>query len=71
MGGSTFNHENLLQRQFEEIHESFEPRKFGAIRYIGTYLVRLTSEEVGHWTLPYIRDQIIELVNESLLVAVL
>ena len=28
-------------------------------------------EEVGHCMLPYIRDQILELVNESLLVAVL
>ena len=29
------------------------------------------TEEVGHCMLPYIRDQILELVNESLLVAVL
>ena len=29
------------------------------------------AEEVGHCMLPYIRDQILELVNESLLVAVL
>ena len=28
-------------------------------------------EEVGHCMLPYIRDQILELVNETLLVAVL
>ena len=27
------------------------------------------SEEVGHCMLPYIRDQILKLVNESLLVA--
>ena len=30
-----------------------------------------TPEEVGHCMLPYIRDQILELVNESLLIAVL
>ena len=29
------------------------------------------AEEVGHCMLPYIRDQILELVNKSLLVAVL
>ena len=29
------------------------------------------AEEVGHCMLPYIRDQILELVNETLLVAVL
>ena len=32
---------------------------------------RLQPEEVGHCMLPYTRDQILELVNESLLVAVL
>ena len=26
-------HENLLLSRFREIHENFEPRKFGAIRY--------------------------------------
>ena len=31
----------------------------------------IKSEEVGHCMLPYIRDQILELVNETLLVAVL
>ena len=31
----------------------------------------LCLEEIGHCILPYIRDQILELVNESLLVAVL
>ena len=31
----------------------------------------LKAEEVGHCMLPYIRDHILELVNKSLLVAVL
>ena len=31
----------------------------------------LKAKEVGHCMLPYIRAQILELVNESLLVAVL
>ena len=35
------------------------------------YKTLLDPEEVGHCMLPYIRDQILELVNESLLVAVL
>ena len=33
--------------------------------------IYLGPEEVGHCMLPYIRDQILKLVNESLLVAVL
>ena len=37
----------------------------------GTTYGTLQAEEVGHCMLPYIRDQILELVNESLLVAVL
>ena len=32
---------------------------------------RMISEEVGYCMLPYVRDQILELVNESLLVTVL
>ena len=38
------------------------------------YRLRLAisiSEEVGHFMLPYIRDQILELVKESLLVVLL
>ena len=31
----------------------------------------LETEEVGHCMLPYTRDQILELVDETLLVAVL
>ena len=36
--------------------------------YWGAHFI---PEEVGHCMLPYIRDQILEVVNESLLVAVL
>ena len=35
------------------------------------WLARLRSSRLGRCMLPYIRDQILELVNESLLVAVL
>ena len=38
---------------------------------VGGFTQHLDPEEVGHYMLPYIRDQILELVNESLLVAVL
>ena len=37
----------------------------------GTTYSTLQAEEVGHCMLPYIRDQILVLFNETLLVAVL
>ena len=61
-----------------EIHESFLPRKFPAVWYHISDLwqpplyyycrTALFSEVVGHCMLPYIRDQILELVKETLLV---
>ena len=50
---------------------SIEGVKNFKIVYIQELLVAywLKPEEVGHCMLPYIRDQILELVNESLLVA--
>ena len=39
--------------------------------FIHSFQPQANPEEVGHCMLPYIRDQILELVNESLLVAVL
>ena len=46
-------------------------RLYEILHKMQKHLGSLGPEEVGHCMLPYIKDQILELVNETLLVAVL